>query len=173
MVNPIGQPLVLYNVHTHERFVGGYRGERGPIKRQIQAISGLMRDHHRNEIMLVDPGLIELLGALSRHFTGPKKQPPVICILSGYRSPETNASLAKTGEGVAVDSLHMQGRAVDIYIEGVPLALVHAEAVALKVGGVGYYPQNGFIHIDTGRVRYWQRPAPIGNAPLNIATKSP
>lgn len=159
-----GPRLSLVNNPTGERFEGLFRTERGPATERMRSISRLMRDFRRNEVMPIDPGLINLLGRLTERLSTPGKKPPVIHILSGYRSPETNAELASRLEGVSQHSLHMQGRAVDIYIEGVPIARLRDEAVTLKGGGVGFYPHSGFIHIDTGRVRYWEfgRPPPSG-----------
>ncbi len=157
-----GPHLTLVNNPTGERFDCFFRTERGPAPERIRTISRLLRDFRRNEVMLIDPGLIDLLGRLSERLATPGKKPPVVHILSGYRSPETNAALSKRLEGVSQNSLHMQGRAVDIYMEGVPIAKLRDEAVALKGGGVGFYPQNGFVHIDTGRVRYWEFVRPPG-----------
>jgi len=76
-------------------------------------------------------------------------------VISGYRSPATNAALRKKGSGVARKSFHTRGMAVDLRIKGVPLRQLYRAAVALKKGGVGIYPSSGFIHVDTGPVRYW------------------
>ena len=81
-----------------------------------------------------------------------------INLISGYRSPATNAALrAKGGEhtGVASQSQHMLGKATDIMVPGVTLDRLHGAALALGGGGVGYYPRDGFVHVDTGRVRHW------------------
>ena len=76
-------------------------------------------------------------------------------IISGYRSPATNAAMHERSSGVASHSLHMQGMATDIRIEGVQLAHLRRAALDLGRGGVGFYPQSNFVHVDTGRVRYW------------------
>ena len=76
-------------------------------------------------------------------------------IISGYRSPKTNANLAAESNGVAKHSLHMDGMAIDIRLPDVPLKTLHDTAVAMKLGGVGMYPASNFVHVDTGRVRYW------------------
>ncbi|MBT14088.1 MAG: hypothetical protein CMI02_18855 [Oceanospirillaceae bacterium] len=76
-------------------------------------------------------------------------------IISGYRAPKTNSDLRHVSNGVAEHSLHMQGRAIDIRIPGVSHRHLHKAALAMRTGGVGYYPKSGFIHIDTGRVRHW------------------
>jgi uncharacterized protein YcbK (DUF882 family) len=76
-------------------------------------------------------------------------------VISGYRSPETNALLRKRNRGVAKNSLHVVGKAIDIRLPGVPLSVLRRVAVKLRGGGVGYYPRSNFIHVDIGRVRYW------------------
>jgi uncharacterized protein YcbK (DUF882 family) len=77
-------------------------------------------------------------------------------VISGYRAPRTNEHLQKTrGGGVATHSLHMEGRAIDVRLPGVPLADLRDAALTLKSGGVGYYEREQFVHLDTGRVRRW------------------
>jgi uncharacterized protein YcbK (DUF882 family) len=76
-------------------------------------------------------------------------------VISGYRSPTTNAALRRRSEGVAARSLHMVGQAIDIRVGGVPLTALRAAALDVKGGGVGYYPTSNFVHIDTGRLRQW------------------
>ncbi len=76
-------------------------------------------------------------------------------IISAYRSPKTNKALRDQGRGVAKRSLHMQGRALDIRLTDVSTANLRKAALAMKTGGVGFYPKSDFIHIDNGRVRFW------------------
>jgi uncharacterized protein YcbK (DUF882 family) len=77
-------------------------------------------------------------------------------VISGYRCPATNANLRQTRSGgVAKRSLHMEGRAIDVRLPGVPLAELHEAALSLRGGGVGFYPRDQFVHLDTGRVRNW------------------
>ncbi len=95
--------------------------------------------------------LLDLLYTLQGVLATPKP----FQIISGYRSPQTNAMLAAHSGGVAKSSLHMQGRAIDIHVEGIPLDQLRRAAIALQVGGVGYYPASNFVHVDTGRVRAW------------------
>ena len=99
----------------------------------------------------MDPRLYDMLHAISIACGGDTFE-----IISGYRSPATNERLRTTrGGGVAKQSLHTQGKAVDIRMTGVPLAELRDAAKSLQAGGVGYYPRDNFVHIDTGRVRYW------------------
>lgn len=78
-----------------------------------------------------------------------------VIVISGYRSPVTNASLRSGSTGVAKKSLHMEGKAIDFRLDGVKLSTVRDAAISLKAGGVGYYPGSNFVHIDTGAVRSW------------------
>ena len=87
--------------------------------------------------------------ALARLHTGRPK------VLSAYRSPTTNAWLASVSRGVARDSQHMNGNAMDIRFPGVPVFKIRQAARSLQMGGVGFYPRSGFVHLDTGPIRYW------------------
>ena len=99
----------------------------------------------------MDPRLLDLLVELRARLrtTAP------FHVISGYRSPATNAMLAATTEGVASNSLHMDGMAIDIRVPNRPLRQLHQVALNLEAGGVGYYPRSDFVHVDTGRVRRW------------------
>ena len=99
----------------------------------------------------IDPALLDLLHRLGG-VTGSRHPYDVI---SGYRSPATNRMLHAKSEGVASGSLHMQGQAIDIRVSDVPLARLRDAALAIRRGGVGYYPQSDFVHVDTGRIRTW------------------
>jgi len=99
----------------------------------------------------MSPGLIDLVAGLAGQFG----QPDAVQVISGYRSPASNAALHARSSGVATKSLHMQGMAMDIRISGVPLPRLRDAALALGRGGVGYYPDSDFVHVDVGRVRRW------------------
>ncbi len=99
----------------------------------------------------MDPALLDILHALQPSDDGSRPL-EVIC---GYRSPETNARLAAVNPGVARNSFHVRGQACDIRMPGVEIGRLHEAALALRAGGVGYYPRSGFIHVDTGPVRTW------------------
>jgi uncharacterized protein YcbK (DUF882 family) len=99
----------------------------------------------------MDPKLIVLLNDVSDKFGDSQ----VLHIISGYRSPESNAKLHANSSGVAKHSMHMEGKAIDIRMPGKDLAQLHKAAMSMKAGGVGYYPESQFVHMDTGRVRYW------------------
>ncbi|HWJ94586.1 MAG TPA: DUF882 domain-containing protein, partial [Telluria sp.] len=99
----------------------------------------------------IDPQLLLLLDKVSAQFGSQH----VLHIISGYRSPESNAKLHENSSGVAKHSLHMEGKAIDVRIPGKDLAQLRKAAMAVRGGGVGYYPDSQFVHMDTGRVRYW------------------
>ncbi len=100
----------------------------------------------------MDFGLFMQLTDLARQCGVPAKYE----VISGYRSPGTNAKLRAAGHAVAERSQHMEGHAIDVRLEGCPLARFRDLALAAKRGGVGFYPRSNFVHIDTGRVRSWQ-----------------
>ena len=76
-------------------------------------------------------------------------------VISGYRSPETNARMHAESAGVAAHSLHMEGKAIDIRLADTALDRLHNTALAMQAGGVGYYPSLDFVHVDVGRIRQW------------------
>jgi uncharacterized protein YcbK (DUF882 family) len=110
-----------------------------------------MRDHRTDEIKPVDPNLLDLLHRIVMEIR-PRAS---INIISGYRSPRTNAALRKVTTGVARKSLHMQGRAIDIRIPGYQTTALRQLAIDLQSGGVGYYAISDFVHLDTGPVKVW------------------
>ena len=143
--------LVLHNLHTDEHLEVTYWA-RGAYRRDALAqIDWIMRDHRTDEVVAIDRSLIDLLFRLQGKLGGNR----TFEVISGYRSPATNAMLASVSDAVARKSLHMEGKAVDINIAGVRLRALRGAATALKAGGVGYYPNSGFVHVDVGRVRYW------------------
>lgn len=147
----LDKELSFHNLHTEEKIALNYfeRGEY--VVEALRDISYLLRDHRTEEVLAMDPSLIDLLYDL-KGVLGTNKPFQVI---SGYRSPKSNAALHKNSNGVAVKSLHMQGKAVDIRIDGIYSQDIQAAAISLKRGGVGHYPRSNFVHIDTGAVRTW------------------
>ena len=143
--------LSFFNTHTRETLTATY-WRNGTIDRgALHDVNFILRDFRANEVFPIDVKLLDLLSELHQR-TG-TRQP--FQIISGYRSPKTNAMLAAESNGVATRSLHMDGKAIDIRLADVELGRLHATAVAMKLGGVGMYPQSNFVHVDTGRVRYW------------------
>jgi uncharacterized protein YcbK (DUF882 family) len=144
---------VLSFVHTHtsERLTLEYFTRGRYLPDALAELNRLLRDFRTGDITAIDPNLFDLLHQLQVR-TGATRPYQVI---SGYRSPATNAALRQRSEGVASGSLHMSGRAIDIRVDDVPLSRLRDSALDLRLGGVGYYPGSNFVHVDTGRVRRW------------------
>jgi uncharacterized protein YcbK (DUF882 family) len=155
MVRALPQPpprphrLDLFNPHTGESFSGIYRDDNGPIPRVMQELSVFLRDFHSEKMVDIDVGVVDFLSQVMQAADRRKA-----VILSAYRTPETNAMLAKSGFGVAENSQHLYGRALDVHF-GDKLAEAMKAARAMQRGGVGWYPHSSFMHIDTGPVRNW------------------
>lgn len=143
--------LKFYNLHTGERLSATFWADGGYVAGELAAIDHLLRDHRTNEVAHIDTALLERLHRLQQQFG--RNHP--FHVISGYRSPKTNAALRSSTGGVAKRSFHMQGRAVDIRLPGVNTWKLRQAALAQKAGGVGYYAKSDFIHIDTGRTRFW------------------
>jgi uncharacterized protein YcbK (DUF882 family) len=146
--------LSFFHTHTGERLKVTYccDGEYQP--EELARIDHLLRDFRQNEVKPIDPQLLDLLHELG----GTLETDQPFHVISGYRSPRTNAMLRERGgshTGVATKSLHMVGKAIDIRVPGVKLDDLRGAAKALKIGGVGFYPSSNFVHVDIGRVRYW------------------
>ena len=141
--------LRLVNSHTGETFDGAYRNDQGPIPRVIDELCMFLRDHHSGEKTQIDVGVIDFMADVLDSVGETKAT-----ILSGYRTAETNAMLARTTFGVAEHSQHIVGRALDLRLES-KLADAMTRARTMQRGGVGWYPHSGFIHIDTGPLRNW------------------
>lgn len=149
--SPVVRDLKLHNLHTEEKISLSYFEQGKYVTEALRDISYLLRDHRTGDVLAMDPGLIDLLYDLK----GVLRTERPLQVISGYRSPKTNAALHKRSSGVATKSLHMQGRAIDIRIEGIDSRDIQAAAMSLGRGGVGYYSRSNFVHIDTGRVRSW------------------
>ena len=145
--------LSFFNTHTGERLQASYCCGGVYQPNVLEQVNFILRDFRANEIRPIDPKLLDLLYELG----GVLHTDQPYHVISGYRSPQTNSMLRTRGShtGVASGSLHMVGKAIDIRMPGVKLAHLHAAAMSLKLGGVGYYPSSDFVHVDTGRVRYW------------------
>jgi uncharacterized protein YcbK (DUF882 family) len=141
----------LYNTHTDEYLEVRYRVKDRYLAGAMSSINKIMRDHRTGEIRPIEPRLIDFLYAIGCCVGGT----PCFHIISGYRSPATNARLRKRGRGVAKKSRHMRGQAVDIRVPCVQTAELRNTAWDLRRGGVGYYAVSDFIHIDVGPVRSW------------------
>lgn len=139
------------NPHTGETLTTVYWTQGDYITDALREVNYIMRDFRTGDVHGIDPRLLDLLHAL--HDKLDSSRP--FEIISGYRSPQTNAQLAEQSNGVAKRSLHMQGMAIDISLQDVKLKSLRKAAIALKKGGVGYYPNSHFLHVDVGRVRSW------------------
>jgi uncharacterized protein YcbK (DUF882 family) len=148
---PDPRALRLHHLHTGERLEidcssgGAFRPD------ALAAVNYLMRDFRTGDVGLIDPALLELLHDLAG-LTGSQRP---FEIISGYRSPATNDALRRRSGGVASGSLHLKGQAIDIRLGDMALPRLRDAALALRRGGVGFYPGSGFVHVDTGRVRAW------------------
>ena len=141
--------LRLVNVHTGEKFDGSYRDDAGPVASAMADLAVFLRDFHAAATIAIDVAVIDFLAAVMDAVGAQSAS-----ILSAYRTPETNAKLAHTTFGVAENSYHLYGRALDIHF-GTRLSDAMGAARAMGRGGVGWYPHSGFLHIDTGPVRNW------------------
>jgi len=144
--------LSLYNLHTTEKFNGSFWAAGLYIPEALEEINYLLRDHRTNEVKEIDPKLFSIL-YLVHAKVGRPKQP--YSVISGYRSEATNRKLALKNSGVAKNSYHVKGRAVDIRLPGTETRDLRGAGLALRVGGVGYYKESNFIHLDTGPYRAW------------------
>ena len=152
--NVVTQPdrvLSLYNTHTGERLKRTYWSQGVYIREHIKEIEWLLRDHRQHLSHVYDLKIFDMLYQL-QHLIGTRKP---FHVISGYRTPETNAMLFRTTSGVDKKSFHMSGRAIDIRVPRYDIARLHKAALSLQAGGVGYYPRSNFIHLDTGKVRSW------------------
>jgi len=143
--------LHLINAHTWDDLDVVYYTQGIYIDENISQLDHLMRDRRANITKPIDPALYDQLLGL-QHVLGTEEP---VHVLSGYRTPETNAKLRSRSSGVAKYSLHMEGRAADIYIPGIPAKTIHEAALSLGAGGVGLYSNSNFVHMDTGPVRHW------------------
>jgi uncharacterized protein YcbK (DUF882 family) len=141
--------LRLSNPHTGETFDGPYRDDNGVIPSAMADLAVFLRDFHSGEIIDMDVAVLDFLGAVMAATGQSEGQ-----ILSAYRTQETNEMLARTTFGVAENSQHLYGRALDVHFDA-KLAAAMTAARSMQRGGVGWYPHSGFIHIDSGPVRNW------------------
>ncbi|HMV70718.1 MAG TPA: DUF882 domain-containing protein [Pseudomonadales bacterium] len=143
--------LGFLNLHTGERLRVPYWENGRYVDDALGAIYRVLRDHRANVVHAIDTRLLDLLARLQTTVGNLRSYE----VISGYRAPSTNEMLRTRSSGVAQGSLHLQGQAIDIRLPGSDLLALHKAAVSLKGGGVGLYRSSNFIHVDTGRVRYW------------------
>lgn len=150
-VSSAEKALTFYNTHTGENMKAVYWRQSAYLPQALADVNHIMRDYRTGEVKEIDPDLLDLLFVLRQKLesTGP------FHIISGYRSAETNSLLRVTSNGVAENSLHTDGKAIDIRIPGYELKTLQRAAIDLRRGGVGYYPRSDFVHVDVGRIRCW------------------
>ncbi|PNQ68170.1 hypothetical protein C1141_07560 [Vibrio agarivorans] len=143
--------LAIHSLNTGESLKSCYFDGLNYVDEELKRLDYLCRDHRKNEVYPLDRRLFDQICQI-QELVGSKSE---VVVISGYRSPSTNARLRKNSSGVAKKSMHMEGRAIDFRLDGVKLSAVRDAALSLKAGGVGYYPSSNFVHIDTGAVRSW------------------
>lgn len=148
---PTERSVSLVHAHTSEQLSITYYRDGNYLRDALARVDFLLRDFRTGDVHPIDPALLDILHSL-RVRSGHNRP---FAVVSGYRSPSTNAELRRHSRGVAEHSLHMQGRAVDIRLPGYATYGLQQIALDLRRGGVGYYPTSDFIHVDTGRVRAW------------------
>ena len=145
--------LLLVNTHNNETLDVTYRKESGEYDQDaLDSINHILRCPHNEEEVKMDIRMIEFLNAVDKELGDGGNE---IHVISGYRSPEYNALLRKRSKRVAKHSVHTWGKAVDFRIPGIPASKIKRTAINMELGGVGYYPRKGFVHIDSGSFRYW------------------
>jgi len=144
--------IAVKNLHTGEALTATYWEAGRYVPDALDALNHVLRDHRTGDVHAMSLKLFDLMAQL-RARLGSRE---VIQVISGYRSPATNAVLHARSKGVATRSLHMDGEAMDVRIEGVDIARLRDAAWSLQGGGVGFYPTSRFVHMDVGRVRRWQ-----------------
>jgi uncharacterized protein YcbK (DUF882 family) len=166
LVAPLGQTLKsatpspreyrlrFYHTHTNERLDIVYRRGEDYVPIALAELDHYLRDHRTGEVRHFDPHLFDLLYDLTASVNDSGGEIDVIC---GYRTPWSNEFLRTRSAhtGVALHSLHMQAEAIDIRLPGIPTSAVRDAALRLRRGGVGYYRDSKFVHVDLGRVRHW------------------
>lgn len=140
-------------VHTHtgERLRAAYFQDGCYQAESLAQVNELLRDFRTGEVHRIDPGLLDILFELQVR----ADRDEAFEVISGYRSPVTNAMLHSRSEGVAMHSMHLEGRAIDVRLPGYVTRDLADHARSLRLGGVGFYARSDFVHVDTGRVRFW------------------
>ena len=143
--------LSFSHTHTGEKLDIQYGAISGYDTTALAEIDHFLRDFRTGEVHSIDPLLLDQLASISHTFGNQG----TFEVISGFRSPKTNKQLRSNSSKVAKRSLHMKGQAIDVRLTGVRIKKLQQCALQLQCGGVGYYPKSDFVHLDTGRVRYW------------------
>lgn len=148
---PSVRSVSFLHTHTGERLTAEYFAAGRYQRDCLEQVNHLLRDFRTGEVHAIDPALLDILFDLQLQ----ARHAAPFQVISGYRSAATNQMLRRTTEGVAQHSMHLVGRAIDVRLERYPTSRLHRLARSLARGGVGYYPVSDFVHVDTGRVRFW------------------
>lgn len=143
--------LSFFNVHTRESITSTYARNGSHVPAELTRLNRFLRDSRDESRVAIDPALLDILWEV-RHRLGSTAS---YHVMSGYRSPATNAWLASVSSGVAANSLHMRGQAIDVMLPGRTAAQIRSAGHEVNRGGVGYYPTSGYVHLDSGPVRSW------------------
>ncbi len=143
--------VAFNNQRSGETFSGVYRVGNKYLPQAFERINYVMRDVRADEVFPMDPRVIDIIAMVHKYVNANEPYE----LLSGYRSPHTNAALRSNSEGVAKRSLHMSGQAIDVRLGEISAKNIRQAAVKLAAGGVGYYPRSGFVHMDSGTFRTW------------------
>jgi len=148
---PASRSISLLHTHTGERLSETYFDSSGYVSESLGRINRFLRDFRTEEVHAIDVRVLDILHDLQSTIGHDAPYE----VISGYRSPQTNAALRRNSSGVAEHSFHMQGRAIDVRLSGYSTRDLHQHALALARGGVGFYPRSDFVHLDSGPVRFW------------------
>jgi len=143
--------LRFHHTHTGEKLDLVYHENGAYLPDALDEVNYLLRDFRSDDVFPMDPALLDFLHAAQNRVGSTAS----FEIISAYRSPATNEMLRKRGGGVAQKSQHLKGKAIDVRLTGVTSADLRQAGLDLARGGVGYYPKSDFVHLDTGRVRWW------------------
>jgi len=143
--------LSFIHTHTGERLTSRYFDGGRYVADELTRINYLLRDFRTGDVHPIEPAVLDILADLRVL----ADRDEAFEVISGYRSPQTNAELHRHSSGVAEHSLHLEGRAIDVRLPGVATARLHELALGMGRGGVGFYPASDFVHLDNGRVRHW------------------
>jgi uncharacterized protein YcbK (DUF882 family) len=147
----VPRKLGFYNIHTKEFVETCYYTRGRYLASGLARINRVLRDHRTGDVASMDTRLLDALFAIRSKLD----DCGTFSVISGYRSPATNAMLRRVSNGVAKNSYHMQGKAIDIRLRGCPTEKLRDICIQARAGGVGYYPKSNFVHLDVGPVRRW------------------
>lgn len=151
--SPAARELSFFHTHTSEKLSVVYAEHGRYVDQALAEVNHFLRDFRSGDVHPIDPRLLDILFE-ARERTG---STGTFEVISGFRSPHTNQMLRgrSAASGVAQRSLHLFGQAIDVRLTGTDVAHLRKAAVAMGRGGVGFYPESDFVHLDTGRFRTW------------------